>query len=115
MAYNNVFRQLHGEIMGETEKAIKFSLFNGDRQVVEWLPLSQLQSIHRLFNEEKEQLDILMVSEWILKQKNWLDLAGTTAKPQLSGVPTTTVPKIQDKLQHPPVSNWLDMDDDIPF
>jgi hypothetical protein len=123
MAYNNVYRQLHGEIMGETEKAIKFEFCTATNESelddgaykTEWFPLSQISSIHRFSKPDNDLSDILMISEWVLKQKGILHLAGTTAKPVLSGTPTTVIPKIQDKLQHPPVSNWTDMDDDIPF
>lgn len=117
MAYNNVYRQLHGEIVGESDKAIKLRVVDkvDGRDRIEWYPLSQLSSIHRMFNAETETLDILMVSEWILKQKGMLGNAGITTPPVLSGTPTKDIPKIQDKLMHPPVSNWTDMDDDIPF
>lgn len=124
MAYNNVYRQLHGEIMGESDKAIKFEFCidtedlpdgqNPDYKT-EWFPLSQISSIHRFSKPDNDLTDILMISEWVLKQKGILHLAGTTAKPVLSGTATTTIPKIQDKLQHPPTSTWSDMDDDIPF
>ena len=116
MAYNNIYRQLHGEIVGESAKAIQFSITSKNGVVrVEWFPLSQVSSIHRLFNTEKQLLDILMASEWVLKQKGWLEYAGEAKPPVLSGTPTDKIPKIQDKLQHPPTSNWADMDDDIPF
>lgn len=126
MGYNNVFRQLHGEITGETDKAIKFEFNNTPEPAkgeednepdyrTEWFPLSQLQSIHRFSKPDNDLDDILMVSEWILRTKNILHLAGTTSKPVLSGTPTTVIPKIQDKLQHPPASSFVDMDDDIPF
>lgn len=122
MAYNNVYRQLHGEIMGETEKAIKFEFCIAEGETddldaykTEWFPLSQISSIHRFSKPDNDLTDILMISEWVLKQKGILHLAGTTAKPVLSGTATTTIPKIQDKLQHPPTSTWSDMDDDIPF
>ena len=118
MGYNNVYRQLQGEIVGESAKAIKFSVYDSDQDktITEWFPVSQLSSIHRMFDAETDTLDVLMVSEWILKQKpNMARFAGTTTPPTLSGAPTKEIPKIQDKLQHPPTSNWTDMDDDIPF
>lgn len=124
MAFNNVYRQLHGVILGETEKAIKFDFCitpeNEDESEdseykTEWFPFSHVQSIHRFSKEDNDLLDILMVSEWVLKQKGILHLAGSKDKPVLSGTPTDVIPKIQDKLQHPPASNWLDMDDDVPF
>lgn len=122
MGYNNIYRQLHGEIMGETEKAIKFEFCTdtedtGDEPEykTEWFPLSQISSIHRLAKDDNGLCDILMISEWILKQKGILHLAGIAKPPVLSGVPTAVKPTIADKLQHPPTSSWADMDDDIPF
>lgn len=124
MAYNNVYRQLHGEIMGESEKAIKleFCIAGKDQDSglaeptykTEWFPISQIQSIHRLSKPDNDLCDILMVSEWVLKQKGILHLAGSTSKPVLSAatVPASAHPPVPST---PPAPSFVDMDDDIPF
>lgn len=125
MAFNNIYRQLHGEIVGETGKAIKFSIYCEERNAnrTEWFPLSQIQSIHRMYDPSIERLDVLMVSEWILKQKGWIDYSVTGKLPlatvtQIKPDPQLSElfkPQLSDKLQHPPAPSRVDMDDDIPF
>lgn len=122
MGYNNIYRQLHGEIMGETDKAIKFEVCITDNDDAnngqelefrtEWIPISQCSSIHRFSKPDNDLCDIIMVSEWILKQKGWLHLAGSTAKPKLETVTPNTSSEPTDIL---PCNSFGDMDDDILF
>ncbi len=115
--YNNVYRALYGEIMGETDKAIKFEYCVSDADSVgpefktDWFPRSQISSIHRLSSKDNDECDIIMVSEWLLKQKGILHLA-STEKPKLN---VTTVSDLSSKLTTPPAPSFADMDDDIPF
>lgn len=119
----SVYRSLVGTITGETEKAVRFQIDvtagKCEEQVLkaEWFPKSQLSSIHR--NNQWAE-DVIMASEWILREKGWLDFAGAAGyNPAVSTVVAQQVvpviPKLSEKLQHPPVRNFSDMDDDIPF
>ena len=119
----NVYRSLVGTVTGATEKAVRFqidvTLGKCEEPVmkVEWFPRSQLASVHEI---KGLGTDVIMASEWILGQKGWLDFAGAAGyNPAISKVVANEVipvtPKLSDKLQHPPVRSFSDMDDDVPF
>lgn len=116
MAYNNIYHQLHGQIMAQSAKAIQFQIWDDELDTfrTEWFPLSQISSIHRMYNPETETFDIIMTSEWVLKQKGWMKYS-VAGKPPLAPVIPIKSPDLSDKLKTPPVRNFSDMDDDIPF
>lgn len=116
MAYNNVYRALRGRIKRDTGKAILLVVrdpeaLTPEEEVQEqWIPTSQIKSIHNLKDDFGES--IVMASEWILKQKDWLHLS-TANNPALQNTtPISSHPKVPDT---PPAKSFVDMDDDIPF
>lgn len=72
MARNNIQVALNGKILGQSPKAIKFCSYDHNNQT-EWFPLSQISKIAKGESEQEDEcgdkLDVLMVSEWILKEK----------------------------------------------
>jgi hypothetical protein len=118
-----VFRSLVGTVTGETEKAIRFqidiTMGKCEEPVMkaEWFPKSQLASIH---HGKDLNGDVIMASEWILREKGWLDFAGAAGyNPAVSTVVAQQVvpiaPALSDKLKTPPVKPRCEMDDDVPF
>lgn len=72
MARNEVYVGIKGTHLGETGKAIKFSVseVNGevfDPPKTEWFPFSQTEKIFR--DPMSVGNDSLLVTEWIAKQK----------------------------------------------
>lgn len=65
--------KIEGQILGETEKAIKFvcngHFDNEDKPLMAWYPLSQVKSIHRTFSVINNTYDSLIISQWIARQK----------------------------------------------
>jgi hypothetical protein len=127
----NVFRSLVGTVTGETEKAVRFQIDVATEEHMEpimkaeWFPKSQLASFHRM---NGLGTDVIMASEWILREKGWLDFAGAAGyNPAVSTViaqqivPVATNPNtlyhdsLIDKLKTPPVKPRCEMDDDVPF
>ncbi len=105
--HNNVFRAIQGVIKRESEKAILITLHapeNSHHQKDFWFPISQLNSIHRCYNEEAGTFDVLMTSEWILTQKG-LITATVVGNPALESKPVAT----------PTDLNTPSVDNDIPF
>lgn len=69
---NRVFVGVKGTHLGESAKAVKFSIseINGepfDPPKMEWFPFSQVEKIFR--DPASTGNDSLLVSEWIVKQK----------------------------------------------
>ena len=58
------------EILGETDKAIKFSFVSksGDMLGVRWVPLSQVSQIHRTYSVVNDTLDSIVISTWIAEK-----------------------------------------------
>lgn len=106
-----MYLALSGTIKRETPKAVLFEFLDEDGIGVksEWFPLSQMASIHRAAEVCKP--DVIMVSEWILREKGALHLA-TSKNPALTGTPK---PLGHPVPTTPPVKSWSEMDDDIPF
>lgn len=76
----NTYHSIEGYISGETEKAILFDvrkivgeeLYDGhEHKKKVWFPISQVSKIIRQPKGSLE-LDCLMVSEWILRQKQMI-------------------------------------------
>lgn len=68
----NVQVVLNGKIMGQSPKAIKFCSYDHDNKT-EWFPLSQVYKISEKGSDQEDEcgdkLDLLIVSEWIMKAK----------------------------------------------
>lgn len=69
---NTVFVGVKGTLLGETTKAVKFSVseVNGeifDPPAMHWFPFSQIEKIFK--DAQSVGNDSLMVSEWICKEK----------------------------------------------
>lgn len=116
MPYNNIYLALSGTIKHESEKAVLFEylLEDGIGLKSDWFPHSQIASIHRNQSRDDELLcapDVIMASEWILRQKNAHHLA-TKKNPATSSTVVRTHPKVPSI---PPAKSFVDMDDDIPF
>lgn len=126
MSRNTIFRALSGQILGETEKAIRFQVHAPEHHKhghTEWFPISQMASIHRCYDEIEGIFDILMLSEWILGQKSMLQ-ASVEKNPALIPVPYTSAPKREPTQQaniYSPAQTRADRlqfkadEDDIPF
>lgn len=101
MAYNNIYRALRGMVKRDTGKAILFvtrdpeALTPEDEELEAWLPKSQLSGITILKDGSGDC--VILASEWILKQKDWMHLP--------TYVPTPSSP----------ANGAVDMEDDIPF
>ncbi len=119
----NVYRSLVGTITGETEKAVRFQIDVATAEhmdpimKVEWFPRSQLASLHKT---GILGTDVIMATEWILREKGWLSFAGAAGyNPAVSTVVAQQVvpkvPALSDKLITPPTKPRCEMDDDIPF
>lgn len=105
----NTYLALQGTIKRRTEKAILFIFFDSEENAQEeWFPISQLASIHTAVNDS---YDVIMASEWILKQKFAHHLA-TTKNPATTNAPTAAHPPVPTT---PPAKSFVDMDDDIPL
>jgi hypothetical protein len=71
MPRNTEFKELHGSILGESAKAIKFEVDmpgNLLHNCITWFPLSQIDSITRS-HDATEGLDVIWVSAWIFQKK----------------------------------------------
>jgi hypothetical protein len=110
MAFNNIYLALKGTVKSESAKAVLFIYPIGDNLTKEeWFPKSQLA---RVIPGKQDGSDVIMASEWILKQKDALQYA-TKAAPPLSSEPTMLAhPSVPTT---PPAKSFVDMDDDIPF
>lgn len=72
MSRNQYFHTVKGTILGESEKAIKFSVIEVadtlvDPPSIEWFPFSQVETITRTKTKDTDELT---ASEWILQKKN---------------------------------------------
>ena len=70
--HNKVFVGVKGTYLGETAKAVKFSVseVNGeifDPNAMHWFPFSQIEKIFK--DPQSVGNDSLMVSEWLCKEK----------------------------------------------
>lgn len=125
----NIYRALSGQILGETEKAIRFQVHAPDHTKhgsTEWFPISQMASIHRCYDEIEGTFDILMLSEWILGQKSMLQASADKNPALLVAIGRKEVPAMSDavrrmrdsmkanRLPYKDDEGRLD-DDDIPF
>jgi hypothetical protein len=65
--------RFYGRILGESDKAIKFKIFDVSLDIqdqIVWFPLSQTRSIHRTYSAINGTYDEIVVTEWIARQKN---------------------------------------------
>lgn len=109
MAYNNVFRSLECTILNESGKAVQVSYTGSNGLLItEWFPKSQLNGIYP--NDDITIPDVILASEWILKQKNATHLS-KAVEAKLVVVTSVPIPAIRPR----PAPNFSDMDDDIPF
>jgi len=66
------YKELHGFILQESEKAIKFkvdmpgNLLHG---YIGWLPISQIDRIVRSHSHEDEQFDQIWLADWLFSTK----------------------------------------------
>lgn len=114
---NKTFITLTGTKLGETEKAVKFSILqiNGmpvdlaPKDKTQWFPFSQLKKMTS--DPASAGQDVIVVSEWICEQKNLL-----TAVEIASSRPANIDEHGFDKLdQVDQIHDPEDPDSDVPF